>query len=103
MRDQSHRQHNHDEQSDEASGDDDDAQIYREHIESEHNRPFFSLLFHCSVGHVGVGDGDVLRLDQCGGLAHGGGAALHGRLGVTRASPLCRSTMAATARLCSAR
>jgi len=80
MRDQSHRQRDDDEQGDEAGGDDGDAQIYREHIESEHDRPSFSLLFRF-FGHVGVVDGDARRLEQHGGLAHGGGMPLHGRLG----------------------
>lgn len=71
MRDQSHRQRDDDEQGDEAGGDDGDAQIYREHIESEHDRPSFSLLFRF-FGHVGVVDGDARRLEQHGGLAHGG-------------------------------
>mgnify|MGYP006917311490 CR=1 FL=1 len=120
MRDQSHRQRDDDEQCDEAGGDDGDAQVYREHVESEHDRPSFPLLFRF-FGQIGVVDGDALRLKQHGCLAHGGGAALHGFLGPDPVGQplgqvgdagerehgplisLCRSTMATTARLCSAR
>lgn len=35
---QSHRKRDDDEQGDEAGGDDGDAQVYREHVESEHDR-----------------------------------------------------------------
>ena len=50
MRDQSHRQRDDDEQGDEAGDDDGDAQVYREHIESEHDRPSFSLFYFVSSG-----------------------------------------------------
>ena len=77
MRDQSHRQRDDDEQHDEAGGDDGDTQVYREHVESEHDRSSFPLLFRF-FGHVGVGDGDALRFEQHGGLAYGGGVPFHG-------------------------
>jgi len=43
--------------------------------------PSFPLLFRF-FGHVGVVDGDALRLEQHGSLAHGGDAALRGHLGL---------------------
>ena len=82
MRDQPHRQRDDDEQGDDARTDDGDAQVYHQSVESEHDRSFLLSFLVRFFGQVGVVDGDALRLEQHGGLTHGGGAPFRGRLGL---------------------